>query len=304
MGSQLLTLPGAQISTDYFRGRLDPQTMYTVAIQVTDTETGVMGTFGGVTSFTTLIGTPSEPRNLDVKWDHLDKILTATWADPFYYNGTLTQYEVLYSGSTVENCDEQDAEVKNVIRGVDERNFSTQDTQNFVDGGSIFVCVRAYTDKPGTWASSILKDITVGGTDRRREEEPDCNGLIAVAVVAGLAVISTLVAGIVLCVVVRRSNQVMDDAGKSGPEEAGISDCPSSPHKYKEKIARSASQYSAGDSNPCYEGSRTSPAPSPSEQSCDTGYGGMSSRPHLASNPSIDSTRSNALLIRPNGSSR
>ena len=272
--------------------------MYTVGILVTDRMTGTVGPLGGVTQFTTLIGTPSRPIDLGVKWDGLET-LSASWLVPAVANGTLTRYEVYYSGATVNECDDQDVVMRNAPLGTDTRQFTTTDTKHIVESKSILFCVRAHTDKPGAWASVLLKDIVIGnlGGNGGGSSSGSCSGLIAVAVVAMVAVVSTLVASIVLVVVVRRNNKVMDEKN-----EALDSEYPPRP----KKVARSASEYGSSDllapnSDRSHE---TSPGPPPSLQSTDTGYGGGRSRPELASNPSIDSSRSTAHLIRNNGTLR
>ena len=273
-GSSASTLPGAQ--TELYREGLAAETVYTVAIRVNDTVTGTVGMFGAVTSFTTLIGTPSAPRDLKISWNSVRK-LTVTWGVPETLNGTLTQYEVTYSGFTVEDCDDPKGDVLNNSLPVNETEFTTTNTDNIIQSKSIFVCVRAYTDEPGEWASSALIEITVGAQGSNKEDaEQNCNGLIAVAVVAALAVLSTVAASVVLCVIVRRHNQIMDGPNKSCEDmDSG----------------------NGGTNN------RNSPAPS--GQSGDTGFHDYpSTRPSLNSEISTESTFSHSSirpLVRHNG---
>ena len=280
-GSSVSTLPGAQ--TELYREGLAAETVYTVAIRVNDTVTGTVGMFGAVTSFTTLIGTPSAPRILEISWNSVRRLLTVTWGVPETLNGTLTRYEIAYSdlGSTVEDCDKlEGVVVRNESLPVDETEFKTTNADNIIqsESKSIFVCVRAHTDKPGDWASYALKDIVVGAQGGNEEDaEQNCNGLIAVAVVAALAVLSTVAASVVLCVVIRRHNQIMRD----GPN----------------KSCEDMDSGNGGTNN------RNSPAPS--GQSGDTGFHDYPSiRPPLNSEVSTDSTFSHSSirpLVRHNG---
>ena len=294
LGSTTVTTPGTQMSTKFFRGQLQPQTMYTVGILVTDRMTGTVGTLGGVTQFTTLIGKPSQPIDLGIKWDGFET-LSASWLVPAVANGTLTRYQVYYSGATVNECDDQDVVVRNATVSTNTRQFSTTNTNHIVESKSILFCVRAHTDKPGVWASLLLKDIVIGnlgGNDNGGSSSASCNGLIAVAVVAMMAVVSTLVTSVILIVVVRRNNQVMHDK-----QEALDSEYPPRP-----KVAHSASEYGSSDLLVPHSNRSHDPSPGPplSIQSTDTGYGGGSSRPELTSNPSIDSSHSTAHLMRHN----
>ena len=217
-GDKVLTQDGH--STSLSLANLDPETMYAVAIQVIDTVTNTEGVFGPAESFSTKSGTPSAPVNLEVSWSPKQEKLSASWSVPNVRNGTIRGYEILYSGLTEagdgENCDDPGGSVvRNASLQSTQRSFETTSPANIIDTGSksIFVCVRARTDQSGAWAPFIIKDVDIGavsGTDTTTEEA-NCNGLIAVAVVAALAVLSTFVAAVVLCVVVRRhNNQVMD----------------------------------------------------------------------------------------------
>lgn len=252
------TLPGTVTTTTFTE--LDAQTMYSVAIQVKDTVTGTVGVFGPVKSFTTSIGTPSAPVALEASWKATRSLLTVSWLMPKTTNGTITRYEILYSGSIKEDCDKPEGEVvRNDSLLASDRSFQTMNTSN-IQGKSIFVCVRAYTNRPGAWASFIITDINTGGLGSNTEKSSDRSGLIAVAVVATVAILSTVAATVLLCVVVsRNNNQVTDNTADQSSEEGRF------PRK----------------------------SPAPSGQSNDTGY---DDRPQLHHLISTDSTASNMTL--------
>lgn len=193
---------------------LDAETMYTVAIQVQDTLTNTDGVFGPAKSFTTEIGTPSAPSALEAKWIAAQQELTVSWSRPVTTNGTIRQYELLYSGSITKECDDPGDDVVTISDlEPTTRTFETNNTSYIIETKSFLVCVRAYTDRPGTWAQYLQLDVDISGlTNTNSGSESDCSGLIAVAVVAALAIVSTVVAVVILCLVVRQynNNRIMD----------------------------------------------------------------------------------------------
>ena len=259
---------------------LDPETMYAVAIQVRDRVTGTDGMFGPAESFSTESGTPSQPVGLEVKWTVSRLLLSVSWGVPNTKNGTIRGYELLYTGLQIVDGEANTCEApgeKAVIAdslGPTNRSFETQNTSNLVESKSIFVCVRAYTDKPGIWAPFVIKEIDVDpltSTDEQSSES-NCNGLIAVAVVAGVAVMSTILAAVVLFVVLRRSNnQVMDH--KSSQSGLSTDDHIGTNHR----------------------------SPSPSRGSNDTGFDERPAYQTQESNFSTGSTNTLRQLLPPNG---
>ena len=204
-GSRQIPLAGT--STSHLIGQLEPDSMYSVALQVIDTSHDIAGMFGSRKTFVTKSGIPSEPRFLQVYLPNTTS-LTVVWVAPETPNGTLKSYEVVYSGS-VENSDcDKAAEEKGIVEvAVDKPKFETRD---FEFEKFLIVCVRARTNQPGRWAFDTLTEVTIGAnTGRLTGSGDECNGVIAIAVVAGLAVISCIIALIVLACVCR-SAQVMD----------------------------------------------------------------------------------------------
>ena len=192
-----------------------------MAIQVRDTATEVEGMFGPTRSFTTATGAPSIPTALEVKWVSARRELSVSWGVPNVTNGTIRSYELTYSGNAKAECGNPGNDV--VVRNLtaDARSFVTKETAAIVSTDAFLVCVRGHTDRPGEWAVFFEFDISieaVTGTDGG--SNGNCNGLIAVAVVAGLAVVSTVIAAAVLFIVVRHhNNQVADRHSRSSSTE-------------------------------------------------------------------------------------
>lgn len=191
---------------------LTPDVTYTVALQTIDMENMIDGLFGEVVNFMTNNGTPSAPRAVElIGWEPESELLSVSWAVPMTTNGTISQYEVVYGDlDSTKDCEQPDGRNYTMAS---ERNFETRSISQIK---SLIVCVRAYTDlnNPGPWETVMYGDVsppTIGL--RPPSSESNCNGLIAVAIVAALAVVSTVVAAIVLFLVFRRRIQVSD--GKS-----------------------------------------------------------------------------------------
>lgn len=195
-------------------GELTPDVTYAIALRVVDMENMIEGLFGEVVSFTTNNGTPSAPRAVElVGWRPGNELLSVSWAVPMTTNGSISQYEVVYADSPKDDCEELDGEKSTVFLSSTQRNLETRDVSNIINSKSFIVCVRAYTDrtKPGSWGVVAYRD---GGTTsglQPASSESNCNGLIAVAIVAALAVLSTVVAAVILFIVYRRRVQVGDD---------------------------------------------------------------------------------------------
>ena len=186
-----------------FEGLL-PERDYTVAIRVRDTESNITGVFGPAQDFTMLHGISTEPRNVrafDVS-NTVVQILSVVYGIPENTNGTLTQYEILWANTSVANCDSPTGVVQRAFQtDLESNEFTTEDVGNINTSSVLLVCVRAYTQQPGKWGHYISLNFTLGafGTDGGTD---DCNGLIPVAVIAGVAVASSILMAILLAFVV------------------------------------------------------------------------------------------------------
>ena len=219
-GTGTHTIPG--VVTSLSLPGLDPETIYAMAIQVRDMVTNTDGLFGPAVVFTTVTGAPSPPTALEAKWVSSRRELSVTWGVPNVTNGTIRSYELTYSGNAKRACGNLGDKIVTQNFTSQARSFVTKEAENIIDMKSFVVCVRAHTNQPGEWARYSELDVNIEGvTGQESDSGGNCNGLIAVAVVAGLAVISTVVAAAVLFVVVRRhhSNQVTDRQSRASSSE-------------------------------------------------------------------------------------
>ncbi len=186
---------------------LRPDTEYTLAIRVTDTVRQVVGLYGTTFTFQTSAGIPSIPRNVRLDYSESFRLLEIFWAVPQTTNGTITMYEIHWSGSfgDLRNCDNPSEVVFAFNQtGDDIRDFEykTTNTSNIELPGTILVCVRAYTDEPGPW-NYDSKEITRVGEQSGSDDE-DCNTVTALAVVAAFIVASTIVLAVLLFFVIHK----------------------------------------------------------------------------------------------------
>ena len=201
-----------------------------------------------------------------------------SWGVPEFTNGTIRGYEILYTGSVKEDCDSPEVDVvRNTTIPANQRRYQTTNTENIAESKSLLVCVRAHTDKPGQWASSITSEVDLGGLGGD-EPASNCNGLIVVAAVASLAIISAAVVATIALVLCKYKNQA--------------------------KVADDRSNES-NQSNQSIEAGGKQRSPSPSRQSNDTGYQDDIQTHPLNKMRSIDSALSNNTthqLLESNGS--
>ena len=200
--------------------------MYSVAIQVKDRVTETEGVFGPAESFATIAGVPSPPTALEARWVTARRELSLTWGVPNVTNGTIRRYELVYSDGRTRDCDRlrDDANnAKTVTLASSARSYATMNTSAIVDNKSFFVCVRGHTDQAGEWATFFEPNVVINAVTGTTDEE-NCNGLIAVAVVAGVAVVSTVIAAVILFIVVRYHNNQVADRHKSDGHSSTSSD--------------------------------------------------------------------------------
>ena len=193
--------------------------LYSFVVQATAVISNVTGPLSQPYTFLTADGIPSRPR--DVELQFTEKVLTIQWAEPVMTNGVLTHYEVLWYRTNINNCDvayktcgmqRKDCNFTNISSN--QRNITfIVDTTSFE---SILVCVRAYTNAGmGEWDSYYNGTIKTGGLGNSDEE--DCNGLIIVAVIASIAVISSITMGSILAIIMCKS--LFDSNGTKKFEE-------------------------------------------------------------------------------------
>ena len=165
--------------------------------------TTLTGMFGPHYEFITLPGEPSAPRNIREVYSQSLQELKVTWGSPQEPNGTLRSYEINWSNSTIgKTCLNPDGLVySSVISDVDALEFSTSNTGNINTSKTLLVCVRAYTTFPGEWGEFFTSEFEAGALTNPAPIS-DCNGLIAVAVVAGCAVIAAVFMSVLLAVVI------------------------------------------------------------------------------------------------------
>ena len=198
---------------------LDAETLYSVAIQVRVTETGIIGVFGPAESFTTIPGVPSRPTALDANWVPSRQELSVSWGVPSFTNGTIRNYQLIYSGGATRDCSVLENSRDGITVTFDAKNksFVTMETSAILETKSFIVCVRGYTDQPGEWATFLELEVSIEAiTGTNEDSKGSCNGLIAVAVVAGVAVVSTVISAVVLFLVVRHHNNQVSDRHRSG----------------------------------------------------------------------------------------
>ena len=189
----------------YSFGNLYSETDYTVAVKVTDTNSNITGLYGPAHSFQTRSGIPSEPREVSLDYNDETKSLEVYWLAPATRNGTITRYEIQWSGSSNMNCDEPNGVVYDYNEfDTTKRDYKTDNTSNVESSNVILVCVRARTqDEVGQWGSDFKDDVntkplSIGSSD-------ECDGLYIVAGVTSFAIISTIVMIILLMCVVARN---------------------------------------------------------------------------------------------------
>ena len=205
---------------------LDAETMYSVAIQVRDVVTEIEGVFGPAKNFVTIPGAPSRPTALEANWVATKRELSVSWGVPNVTNGTIRSYELVYSGEGTGECNSLGNNAITVTLDDKARSYITTETFAIVDTRAFIVCVRGNTDKPGEWAvyHKLKVDIAAVSGTMTEESEANCNGLIAVAVVAMVAVVSTVIAAVVLFVAVRHHNNQVSDRQKSDGQSLSSSD--------------------------------------------------------------------------------
>lgn len=206
---------------------------YSFVVRATDIVNNVMGQFSRPYTFQTADGIPSSPHDVRFEFKtNSDKsaevTLTILWEEPTTTNGNLIMYEILWSNTNINNCDEAYMLCNQDIRGVhgcvntsnlNDRVYNTVESAAFFE--SILVCVRAYTSSgKSEWESKYNGQVIIGALSTPVSERDDCNGLIAVAVIASFAVVSSIVMGIILAVVICKTrDSLCDYFGRSEDEK-------------------------------------------------------------------------------------
>ena len=189
--------------------------LYSFVVQATAVTSNVTGPISRPYTFLTLEGIPSRPRDVQLQLAIAEKKLTVQWAEPVMTNGVLTYYEVLWYATNMNNCDDaykmcassKECNVTNSTSNQRNEMFSV-DTASFK---SILVCVRAYTNAGmGEWGSYYNGTIKTGALQSSDEE--DCNGLIIVAVIASIAVVSSITMGSILAIIMCKSLSPSNEA--------------------------------------------------------------------------------------------
>ncbi len=190
---------------------LCPATEYTVSIRTTELDTNVTGVYGNTFQFKTLPGIPSEPRALRpvINMNDGTMEMTVVWGIPENPNGNLTQYEIRWSPSNTlcSNVGIEDQQFSDFVDGSLVTEYKTSNLSNLdlENRRALLVCVRAYIDtQEGEWARFFTDSgVSLGLTDANTATSTDvCTNLIVVAVIASLAVLSTIVLGLILVLVI------------------------------------------------------------------------------------------------------
>ena len=195
---------------------LCPGTKYTVVVQAIEPMFNIRGGFSQAFPLTTLPGAPSAPRSIVTRYtvtNTMDKnyFISVYWATPAIQNGVIVMYEVLWASfdaADKPNCNQlQDTRSVNVTN-VTALEYTASNPTNIKSSAvkNIMVCVRAFTTRePGEWGSGTVNEEQFTLPSSSGLTDPmggDCNNLIIVAVIAGLAVLSSVIVGIALAVVI------------------------------------------------------------------------------------------------------
>lgn len=203
----LINFSGNTLSlTDLCSGKL-----YSLVVQATAVISNVTGPLSRPYTFQTAEGMPSRPRIVQVQLAGPEKTLVVQWAEPVMTNGVVTHYEVLWYKTNINDCDNaytmcelnsDECDLANTTTGNQRNKTFMVNTALFE---SIIVCVRAYTNAGrGEWDSYYNATIRIGGLSLNNGEE-DCNGLTIVAVIASIAVISSITMGSILAILMWKS---------------------------------------------------------------------------------------------------
>ena len=182
------------------------ETSHTVAIRVFDTDSNFTGYYGPAYAFQTLSGTPAAPRDVSLIYGGEGfQSLEVYWGVPGFSCGTIRMYEIQWSNSSRSNgCNNPDGRVLSFNQtDTSMKTFKTFNTGNVNVTRTILVCVRAYTSfpQPGPWEFDFKENIISGNVDANTQQ-CECSGLVAVAVVAGFAVLSSILMTVILIVVI------------------------------------------------------------------------------------------------------
>lgn len=196
---------------------LCPGTNYTVVVKATERVFSISGAYSRAFTLTTLPGAPSAPRNIVVQYQQQGNVISDTttstlsvwWATPRTPNGPIVAYEILWAGyMSKTDCDQPEGTPMR-INATDpallQETISNTGNIDVNEFKNIMVCVRAFTSREaGEWGlgNYSINTITPPKTGGLEGSEGDCRGLIAVAVVAGFAILSSVFMGIVLAVVI------------------------------------------------------------------------------------------------------
>ncbi len=191
---------------------LCPAAQYALAIRVTELSTNTTGVYGHAFQFNTTDGVPSIPRGLKplvTVGSTTNAIeLMVLWAVPEALNGKLSQYEIRWSPSppTIQCSDSNVDMQKTGFVDATITEFKTSDVSNldFENSKTVLVCVRASTSTTqGAWARFYTSDGTaLGFTDANTSTAGTCTNLVVVAVIASLAILSTIVLGCILVLII------------------------------------------------------------------------------------------------------
>ncbi len=195
----------------YVFTNLCAESQYAVAIRVTELTTNTTGVYGVPFVFNTISGVPTEPRSLKpIINTNVAGVMemTINWGPPEEPNGKLTQYEIHWSPSPANTvC--SDPNIKSAIRVFVDSSMTQYKTSNLSnldleDSKTVLVCVRALTSmQAGAWATFFTTEgATLGLQNGNGGNIETCSNLIIVAVIASLAVLTSIILGVVFVLVI------------------------------------------------------------------------------------------------------
>ena len=233
---------------EYHFSNLCAETEYTVAVRATELQTNTTSLYSRPFSFRTTQGTPSPPRNVVLRLSgQVGKIeeMTVTWGVPETPNGTIDFYEIHWSSSGPNfKCDIPDNTIS-VFRGSVNAEMTEYKTtnvsnlnENYPELESLLVCVRAVTKAGGQGEWGLYRTAKVGdtggltGTGGEGGGIETCTNLIVAAVIASLAVLSSIILGVILVLVIchngwtpcreRKERQEKNDLEKYANKHANV----------------------------------------------------------------------------------
>ncbi len=199
------------IAREFEFTNLCPESEYAVAIRVTELTTNTTGVYGIPYIFNTISGIPSAPRSLKPIINVIvggAMEMTINWGSPENPNGKITRYEIQWSPSPA-NTDCSDPTIKSALRVFVDGSMTEYKTSNLsnldlANSKTVLLCVRALTStQAGIWARFYTTEGAALGLQNGNGGDVDtCSNLIIVAVIASLAVLTSIILGVVFVLVI------------------------------------------------------------------------------------------------------